>query len=364
MNVSDVNCSASKFENFTVADLRGTWREMGRQYGSMLAGHLRAAYEHTVERGILAHGASSRDSAERAAESLFNNSPRRIREYLTGMSETSGLELSQHILLGAVELLTPSAPARSSALATWGEYSAGGMVVGLCVDNDDWLKDTASRLVVTVFHPSDGSLAVATIGLPGTLCTAVAINERSIFAALNDGEPSGGALRYFNRVPASASLFTFLLDSPTLDMLESFVFSTRTDRAVILCAADDQTSRCWEWPVFDVKRRMSVKRPGLIVATDHFTEPSWGLPRPEDEKFGRTRTRRQNLLNLAEHFKGSIDMARMKKMLDTGIDELGASTPNTVYQLAASPGTMTISLKVPGITNWVDIQLGGFFSAD
>jgi hypothetical protein len=124
--------------------------------------------------------------------------------------------------------------------------------------------------------------------------------------------------------------------------------------------ADDQTSRCFEWPVFDVKRRLSVRRPGLMVATNHFTEPSRGLPKPDDKKFGATRARRQNLLKLAEHFKGSIDMSRMKKILDTRIEDLGATTGNTVYQVIAEPGTMTISLKVPGMIDWTDIPIGEF----
>jgi hypothetical protein len=114
--------------------------------------------------------------------------------------------------------------------------------------------------------------------------------------------------------------------------------------------------------VFDVKRRLSIQRPGLMVATNHFTEPSWGLPRPDDKKFFLTRTRRQNLLNLAEHFKGSIDLPRMKKIMDTRVEDLGATSDNTVYQVIAEPSTMTLSLKVPEFTDWTDIPMGDFFA--
>jgi hypothetical protein len=152
----------------------------------------------------------------------------------------------------------------------------------------------------------------------------------------------------------------FLLDSPDLDQLESFFHSTRSNFAYVVGTADDQTSRCFEWPVFDVKRRLSVRRPGLMVATNHFTEPSWGLPKPDDAKFFHTRTRRQNLLGLAEHFKGSIDVSRMKKILDTRLEELGATTDSTVYQVIAEPGVKALSLKVPGITAWTDIPAGDF----
>ncbi|MDR3321431.1 MAG: C45 family peptidase, partial [Synergistaceae bacterium] len=236
----------------------------------------------------------------------------------------------------------------------------GPLVYGRNYDYFPWFRDLGKNLTIAVYHPCDGSLATATIGYPGGIYMTTGINERGIFLELNNGEPSGGALHYPNRVPAIAELFTFLLDSPDLDQLESFFQSTRSDFAYVIGTADDQTSRCFEWPVFDVKRRLSVKRPGLMVATNHFTEPSWGLPRPDDEKFSWTRTRRKNLLNLAEHFKGSIDVARMKKILDTRLKDLGATTDNTVYQIIAVPQSMTLSLKVPELTDWTDIPIGDF----
>ena len=97
-----------------------------------------------------------------------------------------------------------------------------------------------------------------------------------------------------------------------------------------------------------------------MVATNHFTEPSWGLPKPDDAKFSNTRTRRQNLLSLAEHFKGSIDVSRMKKILDTRLEDLGATTDSTVYQVIAEPGVKALSLKVPGMTGWTDMPAGDF----
>jgi hypothetical protein len=32
-----------------------------------------------------------------------------------------------------------------------------------------------------------------------------------------------------------------------------------------------------------------------------------------------------------------------------------------VYQVIAEPSTMTVSLKVPGLTDWTDIPMGDFF---
>jgi hypothetical protein len=354
---------AVRFGNFLVLDLRGTWRDMGRQYGELAGESLRGMYDRAVEGYLVGRSGKSRDEIEETAESFHVNYPHKLKEVIAGVSETSGLDLGKALALNAVEVLVAGdlwSRNHCSGIAAWGEYSSGALIYGRNYDYFDWFGELGEHVVVAAYHPADGSLAVATVGYAGQIYMATGINERGIFLELNNGEPSGGALQYHNRVPAVAELFMFLLDSPNLDQLESFFHSTRSNFAYVIGTADDQTSRCFEWPVFDVKRRMSVRRPGLMVATNHFTEPSWGLPKPDDKKFSATRTRRQNLLTLAEHFKGSIDMPRMKKILDTRIEDLGATTDNTVYQVIAEPSSMTLSLKVPRFTDWTDIPIGDF----
>lgn len=344
---------------------------MGRQYGALASADLRAMYQRAIEDRLLASW-RDREAVDEIANGFHANYPYRLREILTGLSETSGLDIGQHLLLNAVEVVVADDLWRSAAdggvqshcsgIAVWGEYSSGSLIYGRNYDYFSWFRELGEYLTVTVYHPCDGSLAMATIGYPGCVYLTTGMNERGIFIALNNGEPSGGALQYHNRVPAIAELFMFLLDSPDLDQLESFFQATRSNFAYVIGTADNQSSRCFEWPVFDVKRRLSIRRPGLMVATNHFTEPSWGLPHPDDKKFFLTRTRRQNLLNLAEHFKGSIDLPRMKKIMDTHVEDLGATSDNTVYQVIAEPSTMTLSLKVPELTDWTDIPMGDFFA--
>ena len=352
-----------KFGNFTLLDIRGTWRQMGRQYGALAGESLRTIYEEAIERKLIQEYDRPREELEAVAKGFYANYPHKLKEVLAGMAETSGLDFGKIILLNAVEVLVAGdiwSQNHCSGVAVWGEYSSGALIYGRNYDYFDWFRYFGEHIVVAAFHPADGSLSVATIGYAGEIYMTTGINERGIFLALNNGEPSGGALEYHNRVPAIAELFMFLLDSPDLDQLESFFHTTRSNFAYVVGTADDQTSRCFEWPVFDAKRRLTFRRPGLMVATNHFTEPSWGLPRPDDKKFFATRTRRQNLLNLAEHFKGSIDMSRMKKILDTRVEDMGATTDNTVYQVIAEPGSMTLSLKVPGLTDWTDVPIGEF----
>ncbi|MDO5563008.1 MAG: hypothetical protein Q4F74_05275, partial [Synergistaceae bacterium] len=206
-------------------------------------------------------------------------------------------------------------------------------------------------------HPSDGSLATAVIGYAGEIYAVNGMNEKGIFLELNNGMPSGGALWYDSRVPTIAKLFEFLLDASTLDEMESFFQTTRANFAYIVGVADGQTARCYEWPVFEVKRRESHSRRGLTVLSNHFTEFSWGLPRPDDKTFWLTRSRRQNLLTLAKHFKGTINSEIMMKIMDTRIEDLGATNDMTLYQIVTTPETYTIWLKIPGAQNWTEIDM-------
>lgn len=347
----------------SVVQVAGAWREMGREYGEAMKDRIGRAWTDVIERHILSEQ-FNRETADRIADARFANMPRRFREYIIGMSETSGLDLSQHVILTSAEALASSSSGirpRASAIAVWGEYAASALIYGHSYDMLPWYRDLARLTTITMLRPSDGSLAVAVIGSPGSIISAIYMNERGVFMAHNDGEPSGGALEYHSRIPTHASALGFMLDAEDLDRLESFFLTTRASTAAIVGCADDLTARCYEWPVFDVKRRMSVRRPGLMVATDHFTEPTWGLPRPDDKRFSMTRTRRQNLLNLAEHFKGSIDLPRMKQIMDTRIDELGATSEDTAMQVIAVPGAMTVSVRVPDVVDWRDIELGELF---
>ena len=346
--------------SFAVLDLHGTWREMGRQYGALAATELQTLYHMGIEEKLLGDQENSMESLKETAEILFARFPARFREMIRGMAETSGLDLSAHLLLNALETIgaNPMDHLHCTNIAAWGDYAAGPLVFGRNYDYYPWLKELAGSLIITVLHPSDGSLATATLTWAGGISATTGINERGIFLGMNSGVPSGGALCYDSRTPTSAALLAFLLDSENLEDLEGCFQTTKSSFACIVATADDQAARCYEWPVFEVKRRLSVRRPGLMVATNHFTEFSWGLPRPQDAVFWNTRAKRQNLLNMAEHFKGRIDSNCMCKLLETHFKDLGAMTDDTVWQLVVVPGTLDFFLKVPDQQDWTSIPLG------
>lgn len=350
--------SRFKLGRLSVIDLCGTWREMGRQYGALMSSELADIYAKAIK-GKLLTLASDPQLIKAQSEKFFANFPFNFKEVIVGISETSGLSLEEVKLVNALEVLAAAAitPMQCSGIAVWGDYAENTVVYGRNYDYLPWFRELDDDIVLACFHPADGSLSVAALSYAGEIYLTTAMNEKGLFLELNNGMPSGGALWYDSRVPAVSELFLFMLQSSTLNELESFFQTTKSNFAYIVGAADGQTARCYEWPVFEVKRRESHSRPGLTVLTNHFTEFSWGLPRPDDKTFWMTRTRRQNLLTLAKHFKGTINEKIMMDIMDTKLEDLGATTENTLYQTVAVPERYELWFKIPGAQDWTKVDM-------
>lgn len=351
----------SKYCNgiFPVVDLNGSWRGMGRQYGALLSGEIKDIYENLFLARMIEEQGNSKETAKEIADRVYSNYPFRLKEFIKGVAETSGLSFDEVLFVNAVQHIAFSnrQPSSCTGIAVWGDYAESELVYGRNYDWTPRARDFARDIVFTAFHPADGALSTVTIGFAGEVYATTAMNEKAIFMELNNGEPSGGGLWFENRVPSVVKLLEFLFDCGTLDEIEANFQTTKASFSYLVGVTDGQIARCYEWPTFGVKRRETHTRPGLTVLTNHFTENSWGLPRPDNSAFWNTRTRRSNLLALAKHFKGAIDAQIMCDIMDTSLENLGAKMDNTIYQIVTQPSTFKLWLKVPDITEWTEFDM-------
>jgi len=130
--------------------------------------------------------------------------------------------------------------------------------------------------------------------------------------------PSGGGLEYTNRVPAIINLLAFLLDYSTMEQLNAAFNSTRTNFTFIINVANDNIVYSYEWPPFDVRRRTGEVE-GLLVATNHFVNPAWGMTIMPNTGF-KSAERREKLLSLGHKNKGKMNAVKMMDLLDIPID--------------------------------------------
>ncbi|MBI4865051.1 MAG: hypothetical protein HY815_33055 [Candidatus Riflebacteria bacterium] len=359
-----------KTGKLNVVQLRGTFHQMGRQFGRLLSSEFKELYDIAVDRYLLKQRGKSFDALRTEARALFDPYPERFKQVIYGMAETSGLDLDRHIVLNAVELLTISAFAESlpgagrcSGIAAWGPYTGGGPLLygrnyDLC-GVKQLFRDMAKFWTVAVFNPTGSCVPVASLNYPGVLYLQTGMNRRGLFLALNNGELSGGSVGFASRIPTLIQTFTFLLDSASMEELDAHFNTTRSSASYIINVADRQAAFSYEWPTFDLRRRGGA---GLMVATNDFADPTWGLPQPPASAASDSRTRRDNLTSLAAIHRGKIDPRRMMEILDLPLDKGGATFPaGTIYQVVGVPEQLKLWIKVPDFQDWTEIDLGPLF---
>ena len=81
--------------------LAGTYRQMGRQYGRLLGKELRAFYRLAIEDEYIGRQGYTFDQLLRVGKQVLARYPKRYRDIVEGMAQTSGLDLDRQIVLNA-----------------------------------------------------------------------------------------------------------------------------------------------------------------------------------------------------------------------------------------------------------------------
>lgn len=344
----------------SVLQLHGSHYQMGRQYGMLLRNELTTLYTLVVAR-FLDMGFTY-DRLQQIADSIYAVYPEKYRDIIVGMAETSGLGIEKQVVLNAMEWF-PKINAfvpHCSGVAVWGEYTTdGGMIFGRNNDDAELYKAFGGYTVVAVFNPTDVGMPVAIVNYAGAIYAPSGMNSQGIFLELNSGNWEG---YYPDRPSIFLTLFSFLETYATQEQLNTAFQSVSANLSSIVNVADRTVAYSFECSTSVVVRR-EPDAAGLLAATNHFVDPSWGIPPPEpDEENAWTALRRANLLSLAAANKGSFTVGKMMQVLDTTIPEGGATQPTeTIYQIIAVPRDLTLWLKAPGNFNWQMVGLRPLF---
>lgn len=346
------------FGDVKLVDLRGSWYEMGRQYGYLMKEELSDVYAF-VEYVIQAKEGNS-ERADSIGRQQEVQTPYRILEFMRGASETSGLSLEQLNLVNAVERIG-GLPMCSVAMA-WGEYTDSGMVIGRNYDYSDIFSRLYKDVAVTVYHPADGALATATIGYVGEIYAVNAINEKGLFLELNNGRPSARIKSPNYRITGTTMLFNTMFESDEIEDMELFFNTTNCSSSYIINVADREKGLSFEWCPIGVKHGEASLPEGLIVSTNHYLNPEWEFPVPTDEKCWDGITRRDNLIRLCEEKKGSLDPEAMMKIIETDISDGGAMNDMTVYQYVIVPESFELWVRVNDSPEprWEEVDLRSY----
>jgi len=354
--------------SFYIAELHGTFHQMGRQYGLLLKQQIGEFYQESVVDFLIGEQGISYDELVVAGRLYYNDFSQMFRDYLDGMAETNGLTPDQTYILS--EALLNIAFSGCSSLSAWGDYTPDGYTVtGRNLDLPfENLRRFSKYMSIVVWNPSDYPASVANIDYIGGLFYQTSINSKGIFLELQNGE-NCDTLHPSGRENANNLLLESLFRNIRSEEVDRWFNTILPDAGLIMNGSFPTHATIYEWATFRCAARNSE---GLISATNDFIDPSWhNYPivffDTTTEGIGYTCTRRMNLMTLGEKYKGEITPQKMMQIFDQTIPEGGATFPEgglikTIYSVVAQPSELKIWLKVREYSGWEEIDLKNYFT--
>jgi hypothetical protein len=362
-----------KTGKINIVVLEGSYEEMGRQYGALLKDELNANYQGIMEGLKKLTGITAKDLQKEGNE-IYATYPEKYKKIVNGLAITSGLGLEKarfllaqegYVFAGLLSIakdVNISGSTQCSGIAAWGAYTSdGSMLFGR---NYDLGPVNHEHMTLTVYNPSDGSIPTANFTYTGSIYITSGMNREGLMLELNNGSASDNSDFSNIRQFALISLFAGLEQSRNNEELTTYLNTTLPDLSYIINAADKESAYSFEWSTSKVRRREPDKN-GLMVATNIFFDPAWGKQKynvSNDMDF--IVKRRDNLIALADKYKGNITPAKMMEIMATPLEEGGSfRAPNfTSYQYVAQPSTLKMWLRVPEYQDWTEVNLALFFN--
>ncbi|MEI6172107.1 MAG: C45 family autoproteolytic acyltransferase/hydrolase [Bacteroidota bacterium] len=353
---------------FYIAELHGTFHQMGRQYGLLLKQQIGAFYQEAINDYLIGERGVKYDALLQSGRNYYKDFSQSFRDYLDGMAETNGLDADKtYILSEAIYILGFMG---CSSLSAWGEYTPDGQTVtGRNLDLPfASLRKFSKYLHVVVWNPADYPASVASIDYIGGLFYQTALNSKGVFMELQNGENSDTA-HPTGRENANNILLESLFRNTTANEVDKWFHTNLPDCGLIMNASFADHTTIYEWSTFRVAARNAD---GLISATNDFFDPSWhSYPIPffdsVNEGIGYTWTRRKNLMRLGEQYRGDITPEKMMMIIDQTLPLDGATFPEsglikTIYSVVVRPSELKIWFKVREYSGWEEIDLKSYFS--
>jgi len=353
---------------FFIAELHGTFHQMGRQYGLMLKQQLGEFYQESVTDFLIGKQGIKYDELVAAGRTYYNDFSQIFKDYLDGISETNGLGADKTYIMSAA--LLNIAFSGCSSLSAWGDYTPDhNTVTGRNLDLPfESLRKFSKYFHVVVWNPVDYPASVANIDFIGGLFYQTAINSEGVFLELQNGQ-NCDTLNPVGRENSNNILLESLFRNTSGAEVDEWFNTTLPEVGLIMNGSFPKHATIYEWATFRVALRNA---PGLVAATNDFIDPSWhNYPivffDTSNEGIGYTCTRRTNLMKLGEQYKGQISPQKMMQIFDQTIPDGGATFPEgglikTIYSVVAQPADLKIWLKVREYSEWEEIDLKKYFS--
>jgi hypothetical protein len=346
------------FGNVNAVELVGSYREMGWQYGRALKNKITAFYDLAINKLFIKEFGMAYEHIVSIGRIVFKQFPDRFKEMVIGIAEGSGLGLDKIAILQQMTVLAEFSERKGcSNMVVWGDHSKDrNLIWGRTFDMPKFYRMFAEYLTVITCRPGDSNISVTAFVYAGQIDAYTVMNDRGIFISVDEAILSAGGNFAHDRIPVSIIPLSLALDYSDIEAVGSALNSIRPGWPVIITAGDKDGASSFEYTISDCKKTGPFS-PAVVVATNHFVNPKWGIGEPPFDK-GLSVPRRKNLLGAADKYRGSFDHQKMAQILDTPIDQGGVYRPQTVYSVVAIPKDLKMHLKVPDHQDWIEIDAG------
>jgi len=355
-----------------VVSLKGSHREMGRQYGLLLSSQLEEVLQILKDFYVEQHQLPYEKLVTKA-DLFYQRYSYSYQLFIQGIAETSGLSLDDCKVLNGMETLNSLLRhTTNSSSMGWCAFlslppektSFNGTLLGRNYDFPAPFDKCAKYLTVTILHEND-KIPTAFIAMAGQIYCPSCLNAKGIFMELNNGTPSGGYIVDTQRQSLLVNLLHIMQNSENFQQTESQLRATQSDYSLIINTANSASTKSYE---FSSSMGMKPNFPKLnetFASTNFFLNSTWqGVPEPMDNSTWLGVTRRNNLLKLASA-KTQHTIEDFMQLMDKKIEEGGAVWDFTIYQMIFNPKNLTLYLKITQEQkDWTPINLAEFFKQD
>lgn len=376
MNVPKNSSSGVLHEKngFLIPVIEGDSFEMGRQYGSLMVEHMKAAWDVLIAPGVKSGSISDADIAKWARRG-YSTGTTRTRSWYDGVAEGTGWTvdkvcfLDQMMEFGIFQAKLHSFAGCTSILSWASQSVDGNMYIGR---NMDW-SETFNKFpqVLTVRKPSDGSYKIATLAWPGMSGAFTGLNEHGVYLDVHDGTSMGGSVVYEDRPSILSALTDMLSDASTLEGLIARLNGINVSTSTILSIGDNTSGASMECSSLGGNRLRKPEGDSCVVVNT-FLGDTWGLGKRET--VSHSLRRYQNMTDrLGEHV-GSVDAKVTRDLMDMRlfnedgslVENGGCTKPTTqdadqtTHQMVTDVSRGRVWLKVPSpkyFADWTEVDL-------
>lgn len=368
-----------------VVVLKGTFKEMGIQYGTLMKDKILAVREELIKEYIDPEVLSYDIMKEVIGEPFYKSQPKRIKDLYAGVAEATGLDvvelstIDQQFMLVLLARRTGQT-AMCTALSAWGSNTKDGTAyTGRNFDFAGYIRDMMPKFgQVVVMNPTSGEHGVAGVGIAGMVSEVIdGMNSEGLYYEFNNGAGTIGATIYSNRTPIYSHVFSLLFDYSTIEELKINFNSNLANYPSIMITAEPDKGQAFEVAT-DAYTAPTPEQTDLTCRGNQFIDPTWGIPDLPSPAAWYSRTRRETFTKLVKDAAPNVDAAAMRKIMNTEIYDkddnwkpvdgmtVFENRPKggdvTVWQVVTHPDQRKMWVRIPTYSGWMELDLKTLFT--